>query len=122
MILLFKQQNCVPSRAERHSRSEIITPKLVSLPVGTPGLLRNSICCQQPGPHYSETHFAGNGGPCGAPKLFCACALLWRDVSAKSGFSSRLFVPRVGTWGQNLATEGRRARGGCLRFAKYLVD
>ena len=60
MILLFKQQNCVPSRAERYFRSEIITPKLVSLPVGRPGLLRNSICCQQPGPHYSETHFAAS--------------------------------------------------------------
>ena len=60
VILLFKQQNCVPSRAEGYSRSEIITPKLVSLPVGGPGLLRNSFCCQQPDPHCSETRFAVN--------------------------------------------------------------
>ena len=90
MILLFKQQNCVPSRAERYFRSEIITPKLVSLPVGRPGLLRNSICCQQPGPHYSETHFAASPtlgkrwkvlrtamarswGCSGAPRRICGC-------------------------------------------------
>ena len=46
--------------AERHSGSEIITPKLVCLPMGGPGLLRNSICCQQPDPHCSETRFAAN--------------------------------------------------------------
>lgn len=45
-ILLFLQQNSKPRRPKRLSVSGIITPKLVSLPLGTPRLLRNSICCQ----------------------------------------------------------------------------
>ena len=46
-ILLFYQQISPPHRVERHSRPEIITPKLVSLPPGASGLLRNAICCQR---------------------------------------------------------------------------
>ena len=45
-ILLFLQQNFEPCRVGRLSVSGIITPKLVSLPLGTPRLLRNAICCQ----------------------------------------------------------------------------
>ena len=46
-ILLLKQQNLTPHKTGQRSRSEIITPKLVWLPSGTPGLLRNSIRCHR---------------------------------------------------------------------------
>lgn len=45
-IPLLKQQNSTSHGAGRASCPEIITPKLDSLPMGTPGLLRNSIRCQ----------------------------------------------------------------------------
>ena len=45
-ILLFQQRNSAPCRSRRLFRPEIITPKLVSLPEGTSGLLRYSIRCQ----------------------------------------------------------------------------
>lgn len=45
-ILLFLQQNFKPGRPRRFSVSGIITPKLDLLPLGTPRLLRNAICCQ----------------------------------------------------------------------------
>ena len=46
-ILLFLQQNSKPRRVGRLPVSGIITPKLVSLPLGTPRLLRNAICCRR---------------------------------------------------------------------------
>ena len=47
LILLSLQQNSKPRRVGRLPVSGIITPKLVSLPLGTPRLLRNAICCRR---------------------------------------------------------------------------
>ena len=86
--------------------------------------------------YYSETRLAANEAPFTTPKLILLATevpAVLRSSFALAHYFGEMF-PRnrgspaaclcreSGPGGKIRPTEGRRARGGCLRFAKSLVD